>query len=723
MKKNKQIIENSIKKTTLLASTIIVLVVTIVIGSILIRTEYNNFKINIKNFKNTLIEREKFYIKTAVENLKSDIEFEKISIFKNNKQRVKNQSIIAYNLALFLYKKTDKLSKKEQINLIKSTIKQISNQENDIHYFILDTKGKFILNTEDIKNEGMNFLGYEDINGTKFINKMINASKNQQTYTEYYWFKADKKLVYSRHLKELGIIIGSSGFVKSRTEELKNRLLQKIILQNFNEDEFLFVYKINSLNNITNQSNLLIERNINTSLEELKAIKTLMMDTNYKGGDYILYNKNLFYGIYLPKLRYLIAIGVDLSYINTIVEKKRKASLENMNSNVIKLIIIMSVITIIFFLFSLFFTKKIEKLFSEYQKRVKQNEEKYALLFNYSNDGFIISEILKEDKTIILSLNSTALKITGFTKYELLYEDFFSLFINLKIHEVKEKESLFKTVKLKNKLNEIRTIELNVRIYTYETKDLLFASLRDITERTLLKEEKNRQENILIQKSKMAAMGEMIGNIAHQWRQPLSQISGLFLDIELAYDFKELDKKYLTKRIDEANDLLEYMSRTIDDFRNFFNPTSKKEEFQVYKAVENAVKIVSSTLKYHNIDIQISCDKKYKINGYKNEYSQAIVNIVSNAKDVLIHRNIKNPKIKIYIKDSTQDKIVLCIEDNAGGIESNIINRIFEPYFTTKREYGTGIGLYMTKLIIEEKMNGKINVKNTKDGAVFSIIV
>ncbi len=724
MKKNKKNIENSIKNTTLLSSTIIIFIVTIIISFILIKTEYNNFKINIESFKNTLIEREKLYIKTLVENLKNDIEFEKISILNNKKQNIKNQSIIAYNLALSLHKKMNNLSKKQQINLIKSSIKQISNKQSNINYFILDNKGKFILDTQNDKNEGIDFLGVEDINGVKFIDKMINNFSNQQNYLEYYWFGANKKITYSRALKDLGLIIGSSSFLENHNEELKSRLLQKMILQNFSDDEFLFIYKINSLNNIINQSKLLIERNINTTLEEKKAMNTLMINSKYKGDDYILYDsQKLFYGTFLNQLRYFISIGIDLTQINKMVEKKRESSLENMYLNILKLLLIMFIVAIIFFLFSLFFTRKIEKLFLKYQKKVKQNEEKYALLFNHSNDGFIISEILRDDRTIILSINNTALKITGFSKDTILNKDFFKLFLNLSIEEIKRKKSLFKTVQLKNKFNKIRTIELNIIIYTYENKDLLFASLRDITERTLLKEEKNRQENILIQKSKMAAMGEMIGNIAHQWRQPLSQVSGLFLDIELAYDFKELDKKYLTKRIDEANDLLEYMSRTIDDFRNFFNPTSKKEEFQVYKAVENAVKIVSSTLKYHNIDIQISCDKKYKINGYKNEYSQAIVNIVSNAKDVLIHRNIKNPKIKIYIKDNTQDKIILCIEDNALGVESDIINRIFEPYFTTKREYGTGIGLYMTKLIIEEKMNGKISVKNTKDGAIFSIIV
>jgi signal transduction histidine kinase len=158
------------------------------------------------------------------------------------------------------------------------------------------------------------------------------------------------------------------------------------------------------------------------------------------------------------------------------------------------------------------------------------------------------------------------------------------------------------------------------------------------------------------------------------------------------------------------------MSKTIDDFRNFFNPNAKKEIFLVKDAVDNAVKIVNTTLKFHKIALTINYDENVKIDGYKNEYSQAVLNIISNAKDILIDRKTPNPQIKIYM-----DSHHLNIEDNAGGIDKDIINKIFDPYFTTKYDYGTGIGLYMTKLIIENKMQGSISVKNSQSGAIFTI--
>ncbi|QKF65809.1 Cache sensor-containing two-component system histidine kinase [Arcobacter venerupis] len=727
MKKNYNLNqENGIKKTTLLSSTIIILFVATITGYNLIKTEYDNFKNHINSFKNTLIEREKFYIKSSVDNLKNDIDFEELSIINNKKHNIKTQSILAYNLAKSIYEKTTKLDKQEQINFIKTAIKQISQKANDINYFILDTQGNLILNSENELDENQNYYNFEDMNSKKFVQEMINANTNTQNFIDYFWYIPNnsltaKKITYSKHLKELNLIIGSGTFLEKQNSELTSKLKIKIENQNFNNEEFIFIYKINSLNDIINKSELVTKKLINPKKEEVEAMKKLLINTNYKGNDYLFYNNNqqLIYGTYLKEYRYFIAIGVNLTNIYDIVEKERSISLENMYKNIIRLVIIITIMTSIFFIFSLLFTKRIETIFQEYKENVILNEDKYHMLFNHSNDAFIISELDNNDYTRITSYNKTASKVTFYDEKELIDKEFFDLFINLDTKKILTEKSFFDTVKLKTKYDDIKTIELSIIIYEANKQTIIFASIRDITERTLLKENKEKQEKILIQKSKMASMGEMIGNIAHQWRQPLSQLSGLFFDIESAYDYKELNKKYLQNRVEEANDLLEYMSKTIDDFRNFFNPNSKKEKFFIKDSVDNAIKIVKSTLDFYHIELLVDIDEFYEINGYKNEYSQAVMNIISNAKDILIEKNIQNPQIKIYLEKNK--KATLCIEDNAGGINDEIIDKIFDPYFTTKYEYGTGIGLYMTKLIIEEKMNGSISAKNTKDGAKFLI--
>ncbi|MCT7520223.1 ATP-binding protein [Aliarcobacter cryaerophilus] len=231
------------------------------------------------------------------------------------------------------------------------------------------------------------------------------------------------------------------------------------------------------------------------------------------------------------------------------------------------------------------------------------------------------------------------------------------------------------------------------------------------------------QEQILIQQSKLAAMGEMIGNIAHQWRQPLAQISAIHMNMKVTYDFNKFDEVYLNEKIKEANKLTSYMSQTINDFQNFFIPQKEKEIFSIEKACRDAYNIIDSSLKYHNIEINFNIKEDTNILGYKNEFSQVILNILSNAKDILIERKIENPKIDIEVKNGDNYSIIK-IHDNAGGVKDDILDKIFDPYFTTRHKtQGTGIGLYMAKNIIERNMSGFINVKNIGNGALFTIKV
>lgn len=231
------------------------------------------------------------------------------------------------------------------------------------------------------------------------------------------------------------------------------------------------------------------------------------------------------------------------------------------------------------------------------------------------------------------------------------------------------------------------------------------------------------QEQILIQQSKLASMGEMIGNIAHQWRQPLAQISAIHMNMKVTYDFDKFTKEYMENKIKEANKLTSYMSQTISDFQNFFKPQGEKEIFSIEKACKDAYFILESSLKAYGIEVIFHITQDVEINGYKNEYSQVILNLLSNAKDILIERQIKNPKIGIEIKDGNHYALVK-IKDNAGGVDTSIIDKIFEPYFTTRHQtQGTGIGLYMSKNIIERNMHGYINVTNVDDGALFTVKV
>jgi len=215
----------------------------------------------------------------------------------------------------------------------------------------------------------------------------------------------------------------------------------------------------------------------------------------------------------------------------------------------------------------------------------------------------------------------------------------------------------------------------------------------------------------------------MISNIAHQWRQPLSELSSILMYIKFKHSIGALDDETMQKKSKEADTVLEFMSHTIDDFRNFFMPKKEKEEFQLIKMLESVMTIVSSALKNNNITVTIDIDENIKLYTYQNEYEQVLLNILKNAKDVLIEKNVENPKIFIWAKEQEFD-VSLYIEDNGGGVTVEPKSKIFEPYFTTRDDNdGTGIGLYMSKTIVDKNMKGKLSVENINDGARFTIEV
>lgn len=231
------------------------------------------------------------------------------------------------------------------------------------------------------------------------------------------------------------------------------------------------------------------------------------------------------------------------------------------------------------------------------------------------------------------------------------------------------------------------------------------------------------KDDILIQQSKMAAMGEMIGIIAHQWKQPLNSLSLLNQNILFSYKTGQLTEDIVDTTTAKITENLSFMSKTIDNFRDFFKPNKHKSNFFVKECINNTLDILYAQFKKYQISTIVD-DVSVQAYTYKGELQQVLLNIISNAKDVLVEREIKNPTIKISIDNKSYDQYVLIdIQDNGGGINDEIIDKIFDIYFSTKGENGTGIGLYMVKLIMEESICGKLEVQNINEGARFRLFV
>jgi len=230
------------------------------------------------------------------------------------------------------------------------------------------------------------------------------------------------------------------------------------------------------------------------------------------------------------------------------------------------------------------------------------------------------------------------------------------------------------------------------------------------------------QEKMLFSQARYAQMGEMIGMIAHQWRQPLNSISIATTTIQLKIDRNDYDSTFIKNKVNAIGNYVQHLSSTIDDFRNFFKLDREKEELAFANVIENTLKLVGSALKNKNIAVKVDYGCYCTVYTYPNEIQHVILNIVKNAEDALFLNGIPEPKITIRtMGDGTSS--ILEIEDNAGGIDEAIMEEIFDPYFTTKANSdGTGLGLYMSRIIIEEHCNGRIEVENGEKGAIFRLV-
>ena len=228
------------------------------------------------------------------------------------------------------------------------------------------------------------------------------------------------------------------------------------------------------------------------------------------------------------------------------------------------------------------------------------------------------------------------------------------------------------------------------------------------------------KDQVMISQSRQAAMGEMIGNIAHQWRQPLNALAMVLGNIQSAYQYNELTSEYLNKAVESGNRLLQKMSTTITDFSNFFRPDKEITTFSARDQIHHAVALVETGLINQNITVHFDAPQDLMLTGFPNEYSQVLLNLLSNARDAIKQSNAAAGCITIRLYESAGQGCV-SVRDNGGGIPGEVIDKVFEPYFSTK-EMGTGIGLYMSKMIIERSMNGHIEVHNIEEGAEFIIV-
>lgn len=266
-------------------------------------------------------------------------------------------------------------------------------------------------------------------------------------------------------------------------------------------------------------------------------------------------------------------------------------------------------------------------------------------------------------------------------------------------------------------------LETRVRERTEELAASVEILREEILERLQAVESLRAKEQMFTQQNRLAGMGEMINSIAHQWRQPLNVLGLMVQQMQICFDMGKLSKEFVDTNVSKSMGLINHMSQTINDFMNFFKQDKEKVEFAVHEVVARTVSLIEDNFKSQQVRIDLKTDANPVIIGFPNEYCQVLLNILTNARDALLERRPDDATITVIINNQ-QGKSVVTISDNAGGIAADALGKIFDPYFTTKGpDMGTGVGLFMSKTIIEKNMNGKLTARNSVKGAEFRIEV
>jgi len=385
------------------------------------------------------------------------------------------------------------------------------------------------------------------------------------------------------------------------------------------------------------------------------------------------------------------------------------------NSDMLKrvelLIFILTIITLILEAFFIF--RPANRQIIE-DTKIITNEKDYSNTVIDSSTNAIIT---LDSNLEIKKFNKMAQDIFKYSQNEMLNSKLFSKIVP-KFKDINSIDTLLKLIK-KEKLSQPKELEgvdkngnkfpIKASFGVKEQEDdiIVVANIQDITKEKL-------KDKIVQEQAKFAALGEMIAVIAHQWRQPLAQ-----LNFNNLYIKKLTNNNEIIKELKNNEDIIAFMSETISNFENFYKKSDERE-FNPIESINQALKIVDSIIKLNEIKVIKDINSTSKIYANPNALSQVILSILQNALDVIKDRDIKNPTIHITLKEQ-KDSIIIQIEDNAGGIKESPIENIFKPFISKKRVTSTGIGLYMSKMVIEKKFKGTIEAKNTSKGAIFTI--
>ena len=547
----------------------------------------------------------------------------------------------------------------------------------------------------------------------KDVDKLYNFIKITQKETEKKLKEEIKQRVKEAH--RIASVIYSNNKNKKSEEEIKRLIKEALVHIRFNENRgYYFIYSLNnyecillpiarnfegkSFYNFKDGKGEFLTRKI---VEQIKKEKEGFLSWwHHKPDDKINQYKKIGFNMHFEPYDWFIGTGeyfvdYEKTVKNEILEYVKKLS-SSLNS----------------YYFILDYDGKVLTSNKKNSKNltIKESNKKELISIAKSGAGYL-SYDNSENATTKNSIKTSYSK--GLNEWKWVISRDFQQDEIEKLFKVKKEELNRKfdtnVIFIFNLTAILTLILLAISLYISKLLKFKFEKYKnDIKEKIL---ENDRQQHMLAQQSKMAAMGEMLGNIAHQWRQPLSMITTAASGMKMQKEFDSLDDETFNRSVDNITNSAQYLSKTIDDFRNFFKTEKVSSHIKIASVLEKTLKLTKEQFKSNQIK-EIEEIEDFEIYGVENELIQALINILNNSRDVLLTKKQERViQIKTYIEDN---KGILKITDNGGGIKEDIIDKVFEPYFTTKHKaQGTGIGLYMTEEIIKKHLEASIRIKNT----------
>ncbi|GEM_PF-2067639 len=642
-------------------------------------------------------------LKRQVDGTVAFVAFKRSKLEKQAEEELRQRVLEAHAIASHIVKTYGATKSPQELqSLVREALRPIRFAGGKGYFFATRLDGVEQLFADRPAFEGQNLLTMQDTEGRYVIRDMIKLARRQdEGLYRYTWSKPDKpgthyrKISYIKRFAPFNWFIGTGLYLDDVEQQLKSEVLAYIEQIRFGSDGYIFAAQWDglSLSGPAKGKNMLAvtDANGNRVVERLISLAR-------QGGGYLSYH--------MPDLQG-VRQGVKLSYVQPIkdwqwyigagvytedIEAAVRQARQEMLLRLFRTVSILVFVLICFVSFAVWTSRRAAQ-------KIAGALEQFSRFFVQAETGAAYldpaSLPFEELQTIARAANHMV------EERKRIEEDIQQQAHRLAL-EVAERQAAQESLAVSKQALEEINATLEERVAAEVAANV----------------EKNR---IMFQQGRLAAMGETMASIAHQWRQPLNNLAIMLQSLLFDHERQELDRATLEQQVGIGMEMVTYLSKTIDDFRNFFLPDQAQQAFAIMPALRKGVALVQDGFAGYGVALQVSDADVGSTVGYPHEFARAVLSIITNAKEACLERQVANPTVTL-MAERRGSCVVITISDNAGGVSPEIMERIFDPYFTTKQKsQGTGLGLYIAKMVIEKNMGGRLSVANSAHGAVFRI--